>query len=203
MEYNYIEHQRWVNDNGDKTHRLNYPLSRESVVVDAGGYQGKWSNEILNMYNPRIFIVEPLKSYYLGIIEKFKGREEVSVYNYGLSSREGEIDINLDNDSSSIYKKGEGKIERVKVKRMGSFMKESGIEKINLFKINIEGAEYELLEDIINEGIQNKIENIQVQFHVFIPGCQDRRKKIQENLSKTHECTYNYEFIWENWSLKK
>jgi len=202
MNYNYTEHQRWVNDQGDKTHRVNYPLDKESIVVDAGGYHGNWSEEILNRYKPRIFILEPMDSYYQDILKKFQGKDEVTVYNYGLSSAEGEINLHLDNDSSSIYKEGNG-TQKIKVKTIGSFMQESGIEKIDLFKINIEGAEYELLEDIIKKEIHLRIDNIQVQFHVFIPDCQERRRKIREELSKTHECTYNYEFIWENWRIKK
>ncbi len=202
MDYNYTEHQKWVNDQGDKIHRVNYPLTKESIVVDAGGYHGRWSEEILNKYGSRIFILEPIESYYQDILKKFQSREEVKIYNYGLSSSEGEINLHLDNDSSSIYKEGNG-TQRIKVKTISSFMKESGIEKIDLFKINIEGAEYELLEEIIKNEIHHQIENIQVQFHVFIPNCQERREKIREELSKTHECTYNYDFIWENWRIKK
>jgi FkbM family methyltransferase len=202
MEYNYLEHQRWVKDNGDKTHRINYPLNEESVIVDAGGYYGNWSKEILDRYGSRIFILEPMKEYYNEICNKFKNNDRVSVYNYGLSSKNDEIQIWVDNDSSSIYKPGKSQ-QNIQVKSINYFLEEAGISKIDLFKINIEGAEYELLEDIIEKQIQNIIENIQVQFHVFIPNCNERRMKIQKDLSKTHKCTYNYEFIWENWSLKK
>jgi FkbM family methyltransferase len=198
MEYNYSEHQRWVEDNGDKTHRINYNLSVESVVVDAGGYHGNWSQEILDKYGSRIFILEPLQNYYSGIKEKFKNEKRVSIFNYGLSSKSGEASISLDEDSSSLYKLGKS-YTKIQVKTIDQFIREAEITQIDLFKINIEGAEYELLEDIMEKKIHNFIENIQIQFHVYIPDCQNRRNKIREGLSKTHECTYNYEFIWENW----
>jgi FkbM family methyltransferase len=202
MEYNYSEHQRWVQDNGDKTHRINYNLSTESIVVDAGGYQGNWSQEILEKYGSRIFILEPMDNYYSEINRKFKNREMVSVYNYGLASKNTELLISLDDDSSSLYKPGRS-YQKIEVKTFDQFIEEAGITKIDLFKINIEGAEYELLDDILEKKIQSFIENIQVQFHVFIPNCIERRNKIREELSKTHECTYNYEFIWENWRKKE
>ena len=202
MEYNFSEHQRWVNANGDQTHRLDYPLSPDSVVVDAGGYHGGWTEAIWEKFKPHIFVLEPLNSYYSKIKEKFKSQEKIIVYNYGLSSKEGDFLINLDNDSSSIYKPGSG-VETVKMKTFELFLQDSGIDKIDLMKINIEGSEYELLEDIIEKGLHNRVSNIQVQFHVFIPDCNDRRKKIRESLSETHECTYNYDFIWENWKIKE
>jgi FkbM family methyltransferase len=202
MEYNYSEHQRWLEDDGDNTHRLKYYLTNESIVVDVGGYHGNWSEKILKLYDSRIFILEPLNSYYQINIEKFGQVSNVSVLNYGLSSTEGEVLINLDNDSSSIYKKGK-RVEKIKVKPIDSFMKEYNIQHIDLLKLNIEGSEYDVLEDIIEKKLHHVIENIQIQFHVFIEGCQERRIKIQEILSETHRCTYNYEFIWENWTLKK
>jgi hypothetical protein len=79
----------------------------------------------------------------------------------------------------------------------GSFV--SDIHCIDLLKINIEGGEYELLEHIIEKTLQNKIRNIQVQFHTWIENCEDRRKNIQDILRKTHKLTYNYDFVWENW----
>lgn len=73
------------------------------------------------------------------------------------------------------------------------------IKNINLLKINIEGGEYDLLEHIIQHNLQEKIENIQVQFHKNIDDSECRRKNIQQLLKKTHVLTYNYDFIWENW----
>ena len=70
-------------------------------------------------------------------------------------------------------------------------------------KINIEGGEYDLLEDFIQSGEIKKIINIQVQFHYFITGAKTRMRKIQKSLRKTHVLTYQYPFIWENWRIKQ
>lgn len=201
MNFNYDAHSKWVIADGDKTHRLNYDLNSNSVVVDAGGYHGEWSESIYNLYNSNIFILEPIKIYYENILNKFSSNDKVKVLNYGLSESDRDIEINLDRDSSSIYKPGIG-TETIKVLTIDKFLNQNNISKIDLIKINIEGAEYELLEDIISKGIHNKIDNIQVQFHVFINDCETRRNKIREMLSETHECTYNYDFIWENWRKK-
>ena len=58
------------------------------------------------------------------------------------------------------------------------------------------------MEFIIQSDIIHSIVDIQVQFHDFIPNAQERRRAIQEALSATHELTYQYEFVWENWRKK-
>ena len=80
---------------------------------------------------------------------------------------------------------------------------ELGTQQIDLMKINIEGGEYELLEEILSSGWVHNIKNLQIQFHDFFPEAKGRMEAIQEKLSFTHELTYQYPFVWENWQLIK
>ena len=66
-------------------------------------------------------------------------------------------------------------------------------------KINIEGGEYPLLESISDAGMLNSVDNFQIQFHDFVDDAVARRAAVLESLSQTHECTWCYEFVWENW----
>ena len=74
--------------------------------------------------------------------------------------------------------------------------------KIDLMKINIEGEEYKLLLDIFENSSQYDIKNIQIQWHKFYPNAEELRKKLSEQLSKTHYLTYKIDWLWENWTLK-
>lgn len=76
------------------------------------------------------------------------------------------------------------------------------IDFIDLMKINIEGAEYDLLEHILNRDLAGRINNIQVQFHNFIENCGERMFAIQKKLGETHQLTYQYLYVWENWEKK-
>ena len=69
-------------------------------------------------------------------------------------------------------------------------------------KMNIEGGKYDLLEHLIVRGLILNIENIQVQFHDFVPDAASRMGGIKMNLAKTHVLTYEYESVWENWKIK-
>lgn len=195
-------HSEWIKVNGDATLRLNYNLNENSIVVDAGGFHGSWAQEIVSRYNPYLFVFEPIKEYYEGILKSFQNNTKIKVYDFGLSNKNFSAEISLLNDSSSIYMSGDNK-QTINLKSFYEFVKSSNINKIDLMKINIEGGEYDLLDDLIEKDFVKNIDNLQVQFHRC--GCEDyyeRRKQIREKLESTHYLTYDYEFIWENWKLK-
>jgi FkbM family methyltransferase len=186
----------WCADNGDLTHRLNYDLDCNSVVIDLGGYRGDWTEKIFSKYNCNVNVFEPSSTFYEKISERFKGVQKIKVYNYGLGSSDSEVLLSIDGDASSIFTDAELK-EKVIIKEANNFL--SKFKDIDLIKINIEGAEYDLMEYLLQQNMVSNIKNLQIQFHQFIDNSIQRRCIIQEKLSKTHKITYNYDFIWENW----
>jgi len=202
MEYiphNWDSHSRWNSENGDNTHRLNYNLTDNSIVFDLGGYKGEWSEQIINKYNSYIYIFEPVKEFYNIIIEKFRNNDKVKVYHFGLGDIDTTSQILLDGDTSSHILKSDNNSETIKIVSINKFIKENNISNVDLVKINIESAEYVLIESLIESNNLDKFKNIQVQFHTFIPDCVERRDSIRYHLSKTHKLTYDFTFIWENW----
>ena len=59
--HNAASVQEWFAARGDATHRLNYPLDSNSLILDIGGYQGNWAEQIHNKYNATIHVFEPIK----------------------------------------------------------------------------------------------------------------------------------------------
>ena len=189
---------KWFKDNGDNTHRVNYLLNKESLVFDVGGYAGEWAEKIYSKYECKIFIFEPVSYCFNQIDNKFKNNEKIKVFNFGLSNRSYETNIHVDNASSSLYSESE-KTEKIKLIDINDFITENNIDKIDLLKINIEGAEFDLLDHMINSGSHVLVSDIQVQFHKMFEDAEIRRDSIRKNLSQTHKLTYDYKFVWENW----
>jgi FkbM family methyltransferase len=191
----------WWKINGDETLRKEYDLDEDSVVFDMGGYEGKWSRDIFAKYACRIYIFEPVPEYFSNIRSIFLNNRKVEVFNYGLDKDNKNEQISLLGDSSSIFKRG-GKQINIKLVKAADFLAEKMINKIDLIKINIEGGEYDLLEHLIGSGFIRNINDIQVQFHDFIPQAEERMHNIQSKLKETHYLTYQYPFVWENWRIK-
>jgi FkbM family methyltransferase len=188
---------------GDSTLRIDYKLDNNSTVIDAGGYVGQWAYDINAKYDSTVYVFEPVKHSYDGIVAKFEQTPKVLVFNYGLSDKTQELQISIEGDSSSVYNQEHSELETILCRDFDEVLKEQNITHIDLMKINIEGGEYDLLDHIIKKKLQSNIDNFQIQYHRFVPDCAARRDKISEALSKTHTRTWNYEWIWENWEIKK
>ena len=193
----------WFRDNGDKTLRLNYDeLGESSLVFDLGGYEGQWASDLYAKYRSRIFVFEPYQLFANNIRARFKKNSDIQLFEIGLSAISGELSLTISDDASSLYKTN-GKTSNVRMEKASDFFTTHEIDSVDLMKINIEGGEYDLLDHLISSNLITTIRNIQVQFHDFVPDGPIRMRAIQKELSKTHELTYQYEFVWENWRLKK
>jgi FkbM family methyltransferase len=189
----------WQRDNKDNRLRLDYDMDESSVVFDIGGYKGQWANDIYSKYNCKIYVFEPILEYSDNIQKRFQKNRNIFVFPFGLAGQSSESIFSKCQNKSSVYPIDNSPKETVLLKRISDFISENSISHIDLMKINIEGGEYGLLEDLIGSGNITIIDNIQVQFHNNIPNAIIRLKKIQEQLKKTHDITYQYPFIWENW----
>jgi len=189
----------WYNFDKDETIRFEYSLDENSIVFDLGGYKGQWSSDIFSRYACNVYIFEPLKKYADNIKHRFAKNHKIKVFEFGLGATDQELMISHDDDGSSMLR-GEGK-EKAWIHNFAEFVRKNNIETIDLIKINIEGAEFDLLDHIIENNLHLKIKNILVQFHEFVEDSNNRMKKIQDVLRKTHSLTYQVEFVWENWKL--
>lgn len=188
--------------NGGEEQRYQYPgLNSNSIILDLGGYKGDFVAELFSRYQSKCYVFEPYKPYAKEISNRFKANEHIVVYDYGLSTTDEDQLINVDGESSSIYKSNKNQ-EIIQLKDIVTVLAEINITTIDLIKINIEGSEYDLLNYIIDSDLIQKIDNLQIQFHDFVPNAVDRMRLIQDRLSITHYPTYQYDFIWENWKRK-
>jgi|LakMenEpi03Aug12_release.lakeMendotaPanAssembly.Ray.scaffolds.fasta_scaffold242739_2 FkbM family methyltransferase len=192
------ELQRWRNDNGDNTYNIKYPLTPNSIVIDLGGFTGIWAQQIIDLYNCHLYIIEPVEEFYLRMVTKFSHNNKVKLMNVGVSNENKESIIYLNSDSSSLN--GSGIPIKAKFLTLEKIFEIWNINSVDLIQINIEGHEYDVLENIITSHILNKIKYIQIQFHKGIEKDSERRNFIREQLqSKGFKNRFNYAFVWECW----
>jgi FkbM family methyltransferase len=183
---------------GDKHYRFNYPLTPDSIVFDVGGFEGQWASDLFAMYQPVIHLFEPVHTFADGITKRFAHNKKILVHPFGLSDTTTTTSIAVIDNKSSVFLSDENS-ERVDLVQISEFIQKNNISHIDLMKINIEGGEYPLLEDLIAHGLVSRVENIQVQFHSFVPDATARMNAIKKDLTATHTLTYSFPFVWENW----
>lgn len=194
---------KWFADGGDAALRYNYPLNHDSLVVDLGGYEGAFADKIFKMYGCSVVIFEPVKAYYEKCVRRNQGNPGVSVVPVGISGyHDGNIEISIEGDASSIFKaETASKKETILLKPVDTLFTNYPVPKvIDLLKINVEGAEFDILKALVESGNINRVTNFQVQFHTFVPDAEAKREILHAELIKTHRLVWNYPFVWENWT---
>jgi FkbM family methyltransferase len=193
---------RWHADGVENTLRYDYDLSPDDVVLDLGGYQGSWSAEIFARYQPTVHIFEPVEQHYRSIAERFRRNDRIKPYCCGLSGETRTTSLGIRNDSSGEWTNVDD-VAECRLMAIDEFLIAHGLTEVALCKINIEGGEYDLLESLLRSGSIGRFRNLQIQFHAFVPNAAQRMEAIQRQLNSTHELTYQYRFVWENWRRRE
>jgi FkbM family methyltransferase len=194
-------HEKWIADSGDRVLRLDYALNEDSVVFDVGGYEGQWASDIHSMYHCYVHVFEPVPQFADYIEWRFRKNDKVLLHRVALGGEDREAKIRVDENASSVIGSDDDSVV-IDVRKLSSILEATNVERIALLKINIEGLEYDLLDNILDEGLQERIDNIQVQFHEFVPDAMGRMNRVKAKLAVTHICVYQYPFIWESWARK-
>lgn len=203
VSLNNNEIRRWFADNGDYTHNITYDLNENSVVIDLGGFTGVWAQQIIEKYNPNVYIIEPVSKFYDLMAWKFLNNNKVHLLNVGVSTKNQNGIIYMSGDSTSTNLKN-GEPVNVKFKTIKTILQEWNLEKVDLLQINIEGDEYPILEKMLEDNSINKFKNIQIQFHLGIENDITRRNNIRKKLlSEGFIINFDYAFVWESWKNTK
>lgn len=183
--------------------RYEYPLTKESVVLDCGGYHGDFARFTAQKYHCRILTFEPVSRFHKLIRDlQIPG---MRLYNFGLSNKAGQAEFGIQNDSSGMYVAGTEK-ETVQLIDVASIFSDFA-DRVDVMKINIEGGEYAVLERMLECDLVKRVNNFQIQWHNY--GLEDgpeswteRRRRIIGRLLDTHRITWETPPIWENYERK-
>ena len=69
-------------------------------------------------------------------------------------------------------------VSSVEVRSFSEVYDELNFDVIDLLKINVEGSEYEILENIFENNYTTKIKNFQIQFHPEPPGAEETYERL-------------------------
>lgn len=194
----------WNLKKGDSILSFDYPLNEKSIFFDIGGHIGNFSSKMYEKFECNIYAFEPLEENFKILKQNLNNYKKIKCYQIALLNFDGYSNISSLGASASLFDRNEGSTnEEVIVKSFGTFIREENINFIDFVKMNIEGSEYDLLNDIIDSGNILKIQHLQIQFHNFVDDSEAKRKVIRNKLKKTHKNIYNFPFIWERWDLIK
>lgn len=191
--------RKWTAENGE-ARRYDFPyLVKGATVVDLGAYRGEWALGIADRYNVHVHAFEAHPNFAAELSRIVAENGRITTHPVALSSMDGTFAITDDGVASRATSQGQIVCRCVEARK---YLALSGIETIDLLKVNIEGGEYDILPHLIATGLINDVGTIQVQFHRYSETDEAKRDEIISGLSKTHDRTWCYDFVWEEWVPK-
>jgi FkbM family methyltransferase len=195
--------KRWEYDNGDFTKILDYPLDENSQVIELGGYIGEWTEKLVNKFNPKLLIIEPIPKFVKILKNKFKDNFNVTIDNSAISTSNKIIQLHVMESSTSESIKVSNNKVKANAYNIEHFVEKYNLNKIDLIQVNIECEEYPLLLHWITTDFLKNVRFIQIQFHTFCDDYEKRYSIISEGLRNLgFEVRYKYDFVWESWENK-
>lgn len=148
-------------------------LDSDSVILDLGGHLGQFSKILISQFDCVCYCIEALPSLYNQIPSDIP---QLKKFNYAISDSNGILEFAITEGAEGNYIKEIGNnnnktqeiIDTLQVRSitLSEFLKQQNINRIDLLKIDIEGAEFEVFNSIDN-FLLSSIKQITIEFHDF------------------------------------
>lgn len=132
------------------------------IIFDVGAHQGQTTQELLTLWpQAKIFCFEPSSHAFRSLKEKYGGDSRVSLFQHALSDSVGVAPLNVNgsdatnsllqtDEPASNYWHAEllrtHAVETVATNTIDSVAEKACIERINLLKLDVQGAEFRVLK---------------------------------------------------------
>ena len=155
-------------------------LDTELIVLDLGANYGEFSRAITERFGCHCVAVEPSPEVFAAIPRT----PQISKLQLAIASKSGTMPFHIANSSlaSSLWPAAAGPIRTIEVQAISlpDLLSLIGCQRVDLIKIDIEGAEIDVLAACPDEVLKN-IAQISVEFHDFchITDLSDVKRTLQ------------------------
>ncbi len=164
-------------------------LSAQSIVVDAGGNRGDFARGMSERFGCQVFVLEPVPELFESIAAT---APNVRKFPCALTPESGAFRFNVarNPEANSLRAlRPEETVGAIEVRgvSLGDFMREQGLDRIDLLKIDVEGAEIEILLRL-EESVLACVKQITVEFHAhtleLLSNREEETRKVREVIAR-------------------
>lgn len=181
----------WFEVDGDNTLALDWPLDETSHVWEIGGYEGRWVAQIAGKFNCYIDIFEPQGWAVEKMRERFKDNPKITIHPYGLWVEDKWMGMgDYFTDGASVMKpvKSDHLVEFKDIHRELIEFNHG----IDLCLMNIEGAEWLLINYLQASGAFVRFKYFWCQFHEFVENSYARKFVTYDSIGLTHDILWDH-----------
>jgi FkbM family methyltransferase len=160
-------------------------LNSRSIVVDLGANHGEFARELINRSGCTVYAAEPLSSLHA----KIDSSPHLKLFRVALGRQNGSASLRVyggrcasllgarENDETVNQ-------EEVEVVDLHTFLVRAGLGRVDLMKVDVEGAELDIFESVLESDLR-LIGQITIEFHDFIyPNLKPRVEAVKRRLCK-------------------
>lgn len=142
-----------------------------STVIDAGANIGLWTEYILKRGAKHVYCLEPNRKALTELEKNMRRHDNVTIIATAIGPENGKIQFYEDENSliSSIYPTNSGTLNEVDCMTFDTILDKVGIDKIDLLKMDIEGAEFPLIRSFGKQQF-DKIGSLLIEYHEWNGG---------------------------------
>jgi FkbM family methyltransferase len=143
-------------------------LGSKPMVLDLGGNVGRFSEQLSQRFGATCVVVEPSPS----VCSKIPRSDHILIKNVGISATGETLDfhVSTNSEASSLDRIPNFEyVDTIKVptQTLASIVDELGIDQVDLLKVDIEGAEIDMIMSTSPECIR-RFDQITVEFHDWL-----------------------------------
>jgi FkbM family methyltransferase len=196
------------------------------VVIDIGAHVGTF----IDMYpHATVHAFEPNPVNYDFLIDKYKDNKNIHIVKAAVGNHDGKMKLFRYNDDeqNGLANTGQSsllldnkninqeKFWEVNCVKLSTYLDMHNIGNVHILKIDTEGAEYEILEDLLRPSIVNRFGHILYEDHSFLFGKEYAAKarsvtiELYTKYANPHQINYgnrttewSSEVPYVNWKLE-
>ena len=162
-------------------------LNKDSIIYSFGiGEDISFDKTLIEKHNCNVFGFDPTPKS-INWVNRQSQPQNFHFFDFGISNKTGIVDFYLPKNpnhvsGSSVVQNNINVAEKVsvKMKSIRAIMQELGHKHIDVLKMDIEGAEYDVIENVLKDNIS--ITQILIEFHDRL--IQDGRRRTIDVLNK-------------------
>jgi FkbM family methyltransferase len=169
------------------------------IVIDIGACVGEYTDFCLNEYDvEKIYLFEPLSINYNSLVAKYKDNTKVVLYHAAVSNFDGkapfykkgyrqltgEVIYEMKGNAGSSLRRdktnvSKGVFDEVTVVKLSTFIVQNQITHIDILKIDVEGSEYDIIEDVLDSKLDGIIDKICYEDHARkVPSIKGKKFEV-------------------------
>jgi len=160
-------------------------LNNLETVLDLGANNGLFIEKILRNGAKKVYGFEPSPNALSNLIHRYGNNDKVTIVNKAISNNAGKLTFHYHPENSTISAFDRSHITphlpeheiiacEVETIRLDEYCASQNINKIDLIKIDVEGAEYMILQSL-NKDFYSKVKNLLIEVH---ENADDRVKNL-------------------------